>query len=477
MTIQNGCRSYCHRRKYHKVHIYILGIGGTFMGSLAQLASASSYQVSGCDKNVYSPMLEQLEQANIKWKEGYDANQINDDIDLYVIGNNISRGNPLLEAILNRNLPYTSGPQLLCDYILREKWVLACAGTHGKTTTSSMLSWVLEYAGMKPGFLIGGVPSNFGYSATLGDSDFFVIEADEYDSAFFDKRSKFIHYRPRTLIVNNLEFDHADIFDDLAAIQRQCHHLIRTLPECALLITPEGVTAIEQVIEQGCYSERQLTSSTNDSAHWYAKALNNDSSHFDVYHLGTVVAQVNWQLTGEHNIANAIAVFAAAMHVGVKAEITAKALATFKGVKRRMELLRESVNDNRKIYFYDDFAHHPTAITTTLEGLRNKVDNAVIVALIEPRSNTMKMGVHQQQLLTSVATANIALWYQNARVDWAMSELLDQGNSSVRYHIDDIVENCKAYLKIYDSQDIYFVMMSNGNFDGIHQKLIDALTN
>ncbi|MFT7372453.1 MAG: UDP-N-acetylmuramate: L-alanyl-gamma-D-glutamyl-meso-diaminopimelate ligase, partial [Oleiphilaceae bacterium] len=396
------------------MHIHILGICGTFMGSLAVLAREVGLKVTGCDQSVYPPMSTQLEEQGIGLISGYDLSQLDLGADLYVIGNAISRGNPLLEEILNQGLPYTSGPGLLADKILPGKWVLGVSGTHGKTTTSSMLAWILEYAGMKPGFLIGGVPGNFGYSARLGDTPFFVIEADEYDSAFFDKRSKFVHYRPRTFIVNNLEFDHADIFSDLAAIQTQFHHVIRTIPSNGRVIYPAKVEAIDQVLAKGCWAEKQYFSEKSqdstekdESPVW--RQLNASGSEFQVM-LEDDTQTVNWSLTGKHNVENGMAAMLAARHVGVTLAHSAEALSCFKGVKRRMECLANIKTTCGVVSIYDDFAHHPTAIKTTLDGLRRHVGKANIIALIEPRSNTMKMGVHAKTLLASAEQADHVIW-------------------------------------------------------------------
>ncbi len=366
------------------MHIHILGICGTFMGSLALLARELGHRVTGSDANVYPPMSTQLEQAGIELLEGYHPEHLEPAPDLVVVGNALSRGNLEVEALLDRGLPYTSGPEWLREQVLPGKWVLAVSGTHGKTTTASMLAWILEYAGMAPGFLIGGVTQNFPHSARLGETPFFVVEADEYDSAFFDKRSKFVHYRPRTLIINNLEYDHADIFPDLAAIQRQFHHLVRTVPGSGLIISPAGERAIEDTLTQGCWSPRQTLG--GDDGEWQVRLINTDGSCFEVLHEGEPLATVNWSQSGQHNVMNGLAALIAARHVGVTPEVGARALGEFAGVKRRLELLA----DVHGIKVYDDFAHHPTAIKTTLAGLRAKVGDDKIIALIEPRSNIMR---------------------------------------------------------------------------------------
>lgn len=455
------------------MHIHILGICGTFMGSLAVLAKEMGIKVTGCDQGVYPPMSTQLESQGIELISGFSVDQLELGADLYVIGNAISRGNPLLEAILNQGLKYTSGPGFLADHILPGKWVMGVAGTHGKTTTSSMLAWILEYTGMSPGFLIGGVPENFPCSARLGETPFFVIEADEYDSAFFDKRSKFVHYRPRTFIVNNLEFDHADIFADLAAIQTQFHHVIRTIPENGRVIYPENVTAIDQVIEKGCWSEQEVFSddqSTTDKAIW--KKLSESGSSFQLI-LANETVQVDWNMTGDHNVQNGVAAMLAARHVGVSLKHGAEALSCFGGVKRRMQLLA-SVND---VHVYDDFAHHPTAIQTTLAGLRNKVgQDKMIIALIEPRSNTMKMGVYAQTLLASAEEANHVVWADLSDMTW-LDDLIAQTASkqSTKHELGNTLNDLINKVKSKLSGESHIVIMSNGGFAGIHGKLVEAL--
>mgnify|MGYP006144389441 CR=1 FL=1 len=382
------------------MHIHILGICGTFMGSMAVLAKELGHRVTGSDANVYPPMSTQLQAQGIELTQGYDPAQLDPAPDLVVIGNAMSRGNPAVEYVLNKGLPYVSGPQWLADHVLQGRWVLAVAGTHGKTTTSSMLAWVLEHAGMSPGFLIGGVPQNFSVSARLGGTPFFVVEADEYDSAFFDKRSKFVHYRPRTAILNNLEFDHADIFPDLAAIERQFHHLVRTIPGDGLIIHPTTEPALKRVIEMGCWTPVQTT---GEGGQWQARLLSADGSRFEVSFEGKTAGTVDWQLTGQHNVANALAVLAAARHVGVVPELGIAALCGFINAKRRMEKVAE-VNG---VTVFDDFAHHPTAIATTLDGLRKRVgDDTQVIAVIEPRSNSMKLGAHRDGLAESAEQAD-----------------------------------------------------------------------
>ena len=403
------------RRHFLKGHIHILGICGTFMGGIALLAREQGFRVTGSDANVYPPMSTQLQAAGIDLVEGYDAAQLQPAPDCVVVGNAMTRGNPAVEYMLDAGLNYISGPQWLAENILRGKWVLAASGTHGKTTTSSMLAWILEYAGMAPGFLIGGVPADFGVSARSGGTDFFVVEADEYDTAFFDKRSKFVHYRPRTLIINNLEFDHADIFPDLAAIQRQFHHLVRTVPAQGRIVHPAGGAAIADTLEQGGWSELASTSLAA-GGDWNASLLNPDGSSFEIRHDDDEPVQVNWTHCGRHNVENALAAVAAAHHVGVLPAVAAEALARFKGVKRRLELL----GDVGGIAVYDDFAHHPTAIETTLQGLRARAGSGRVIALIEPRSNTMRMGEHRARLAQSTAAADKVYWYQPEGMSWSL---------------------------------------------------------
>lgn len=465
------------------MHIHILGVCGTFMGSLAQLAKDLGHRVTGSDTNVYPPMSTQLEQAGIELMQGFDPAHLQPAPDVVVIGNAMSRGNPAVEYVLNQGIPYTSGPQWLRDHVLQGKWVLAVAGTHGKTTTSSMLAWILEYAGMAPGYLIGGVTKNFPTSARLGDTPFFVVEADEYDSAFFDKRSKFVHYNARTVILNNLEFDHADIFPDLAAIQKQFHHLVRTVPNNGLLISPVNDKALADVIQQGCWTPQQqfaiLNKKTDEQStaidftenpvEWQAKLLAADGSSFAVIHNGEEVAQINWAQTGIHNVNNGLAAIIAARHVGVTPEHSAKALEQFAGVKRRMECLA----DVHSIKVYDDFAHHPTAIKTTLAGLRAKVGDEKIIAIIEPRSNTMRMGVHKNALNQSCTDADDVLWYQPANVDWAMDEVVNKSPVPAKLlrNLDELI-HCAISLC---EKDTHIVIMSNGGFGGVHQTLIEQL--
>lgn len=451
------------------MHIHILGICGTFMGSLAILARQLGHRVTGSDLNVYPPMSTQLEQQGIELIQGYDPAQLEPAPDMVVIGNAMSRGNPCVEYVLEHNLRYTSGPQWLHDNLLVDRWVLAVAGTHGKTTTATMLAWILEQAGMAPGFLIGGVPLNFDVSARVGETPFFVIEADEYDTAFFDKRSKFVHYHPRTLILNNLEFDHADIFPDLAAIQRQFHHLMRILPGNGQVILPADSEPLAEVMAMGCWSEQVLTG-FDRRASWSAQLLSEDGSHFAVQHEGENLGEVCWSLTGLHNVSNAINALVAARHVGVTPEHAIEALSRFGGVKRRMERLGEVAG----ITVYDDFAHHPSAIQTTLEGVRARVgERQAVVAVIEPRSNTMRLGAHKAQLAEATAAADQVYWYQPEGLDWSLDEVVAQ--SPVPARLEKDIDRLVSRLVNELPRGAEVIIMSNGGFGGIHQKLLKAL--
>ena len=437
------------------------------MGGLAQLARAAGHKVTGSDAQVYPPMSTQLEQAGIDFVEGFNAAQLDVNPDVVVVGNVMSRGKPVIEALLNRGLPYTSGPQWLSENILRSRHVLAVSGTHGKTTTASMLAWILEEAGLNPGFLIGGVPGNFGVSARLGDAPYFVIEADEYDTAFFDKRSKFVHYHPRTLVINNLEYDHADIFPDLASIQRQFHHLVRIVPEEGLIIHPAGAPAIEETLAMDCWTPT-LTLSDNADADWRFTAVAADYSHFQVHVNGQLAGEVMWELIGRHNAANATAALMAAQHVGVPVGQGITALGTFEGVKRRLEL-RATVNDIR---VYDDFAHHPTAIKTTLAGLRARVGSERIIVIFEPRSNTMRMGIHKDTLGTAFATADQLWLYAADGLGWDPATLNVPVETRILSGIDQIVAQVSQQSRARD----HILIMSNGGFGGLHEKLIEALS-
>ncbi|KAF3997423.1 UDP-N-acetylmuramate:L-alanyl-gamma-D-glutamyl-meso-diaminopimelate ligase [Glaciimonas immobilis] len=486
------------------MHIHILGICGTFMGGLAVLAKQAGHQVTGCDANVYPPMSTQLEAQGISLTQGFGAEQVALAPDLFVVGNVVSRGNPLMEEILNKGLAYTSGPQWMGEHILADKWVLAVAGTHGKTTTAAMLTWILEDAGYHPGFLIGGVPMNFGISARLADresqasaSPFFVIEADEYDTAFFDKRSKFVHYHAKTAILNNLEYDHADIFPDLGAIETQFHHLVRTVPGIGRLVVNAREPALQRVLARGCWSETELfglnagpsaqagtqvTDLAADQQGWSLKT--HADGNFAVFFNGDNQGTVNWSLTGEHNRMNALAAIAAARHVGVPAAQAVASLARFENVKRRMEL-RGTVN---QISVYDDFAHHPTAIATTIAGVRRKIDNAKIgtektgpariLAVLEPRSNTMKLGAMKDALPDSLNEADLVFGYGNKggqeALGWDLSEALSPlGDRAAAF--DGLDQLVHAVVQAAQSGD-QILVMSNGGFGGVHQKLLDALS-
>jgi len=448
-------------------HIHILGICGTFMGGLALIARELGYQVSGSDQNVYPPMSTQLEEQGIQLMNGYKAENLDCQPDLVVIGNALSRGNEEVEAVLNQGLNYISGPQWLSEHVLQKKWVLAVAGTHGKTTTSSMLAWILQHLGFNPGFLIGGIPLNFGLSARLGETDFFVIEADEYDCAFFDKRSKFVHYRPRTTVLNNLEFDHADIFEDLDAIKKQFHHLVRTIPSNGLIIAPECEKNISDVIEMGCWTPVAKTAIDAESQ-WQALLIKPDGSQFKVILDGEEQGIVDWSLTGQHNVYNALSAIVAARHVGVLPSDAINALMAFKNVKRRMEIIAK-IN---AVTLYDDFAHHPTAIKLTLNGLRKQVGEEKIVAIVEPRSNTMRMGIHTKSLAESLNLADLAIIYQPENLDWDLSALKEFNDKIEIYtSLDAIIDRLKTEANVKS----HFVLMSNGSFGGIYQQLINAL--
>ncbi|MGB9988229.1 UDP-N-acetylmuramate:L-alanyl-gamma-D-glutamyl-meso-diaminopimelate ligase [Pseudoduganella rhizocola] len=454
------------------MHIHILGICGTFMGGLAVLAKEAGHRVTGCDANVYPPMSTQLEAQGIELIQGFGPEQVELKPDLYVIGNVVSRGNPLVEEILNRSLPYVSGPQWMGDHILRNKWVLAVAGTHGKTTTSAMLAWILEDNGYAPGFLIGGVPMNFGISARLSgkgaESEFFVIEADEYDTAFFDKRSKFVHYHAKTAILNNLEYDHADIFPDIGAIETQFHHLVRTVPGVGRLIVNGDEESLQRVMKRGCWAEKETFGSAPD-AHW--KMLEHPDGSFDVLFNDKREATIHWKLTGKHNRSNALAAIAAARNVGVPIAQAAKSLESFESVKRRMEV-RGVVNN---ITVYDDFAHHPTAIATTVGGLRQKLgQTGRILAVLEPRSNTMKLGAMKDALPGSLSEADLVFGFGSEKaLGWSLGKALaPMGDIASAYEdIDVMVQAIKAKAQPGD----HIVVMSNGGFGGVHGKLLEAL--
>ena len=447
------------------MHLHILGICGTFMGGLAALAREGGHTVTGCDANVYPPMSDQLRALGIELIEGFGADQLSLKPDLFVVGNVVTRGNPLMEAVLDAGAPYTSGPQWLAEHVLQGRHVLAVAGTHGKTSTTSMLAWMLEHADLKPGFLVGGVPLNFGVSARLGTGPF-VIEADEYDTAFFDKRSKFVHYRARTAVLNNLEYDHADIFDDLAAIERQFHHLVRTVPATGRLVVNAREESLKRVLAMGCWSEVTRFGARKEEPG--ALRARGEPHAFDVLRGSLKIARVDWPLLGEHNQMNALAAIAAAEHAGVAPDVAAKALATFENVRRRLELRGEGGG----VKVYDDFAHHPTAIRTTINGLRRKVGTQRILAVFEPRSNTMKLGPMKAQLPWSLEEADLAFCHSGG-LGWdAAQALAPMGKLAVVSDtIDELVQRVVAAAQPGD----HVLCMSNGGFGGIHAKLLDAL--
>jgi UDP-N-acetylmuramate: L-alanyl-gamma-D-glutamyl-meso-diaminopimelate ligase len=446
-------------------HLHILGICGTFMGGIAAIAKAAGYRVTGCDANVYPPMSDQLRSLGIELTEGFGADQLALKPDVWVVGNVVTRGNPLMEAILDSGQRYVSGPQWFAEHVLLDKHVMAVSGTHGKTTTTAILTWILEKAGLEPGFLIGGVPADFPVSARHTSKPYFVIEADEYDTAFFDKRSKFIHYRPRTAILNNIEFDHADIFDDLEAIERQFHHFVRTVPKSGLVVANGADESVKRVLTMGCWTPVDAFGVT---AGWQAGAADRDGS-FEVAVAGKPVGRVRWSLLGAHNRMNALAALAAARHVGVAPAAAIESLASFGGVRRRMQVRGET----KGITVYDDFAHHPTAIRTTLEGLRQRVGKARILAVLDPRSNTMKRGVMKDALPPSLADAD-RIYVYTAGLGWDAPSLFALLGARARCedNIDALVTAIAAEAKAGD----HILVMSNGGFGGIHGKLLDRLS-
>lgn len=476
------------------MHIHILGICGTFMGSLALLARELGHDVTGSDANVYPPMSTQLQSAGIEIQEGYLACHLQPAPDLVVVGNAMKRGMEAVEYMLNEGIPYTSGPQFLAEHVLQHRHVLAVAGTHGKTTTTTMLAWILQFVGIDTGFLIGGVPlantpdshlqAIFSKSSHLGEwqtkqqKGYFVIEADEYDSAFFDKRSKFVHYRPKTAILNNLEFDHADIFADLAAIQTQFHHMIRMIPSHGKIIMPAKTQSLEETIQKGCWTpiwRTEVQLQENDKSQetqWQALLTQADASEFVVKHIaddGSIEqAQVKWGMSGNHNVQNALAAIAAAFDIGISITQSCQALSNFAGIKRRMELIA----DIDGIQIYDDFAHHPTAIETTLSGAKKKLANRRIWAVIEPRSNTMKLGVHKHQLAQSALCADHVIWYEPKNLAWGLGDIIAQSGTQqmVMNSIDDIIH----HIVQHHQKDDAIIIMSNGGFENIHQRLIQA---
>lgn len=451
-----------------KKHIHILGICGTFMGGVAMIARELGYHVTGSDTNVYPPMSTFLENHGIEIIPNYDVAQLQPAPDLVVIGNAMSRGNPCVEYVLDNQLNYTSGPQWLHDNLLKDRWVLAVSGTHGKTTTTGMLAWILEKNGIDAGFLIGGVAGNFGISARAGSSKFFVIEADEYDSAFFDKRSKFVHYTPKTLIINNIEFDHADIFDDLKAIQRQFHHLVRTMPQSGCILSAVSDQNVQDTLKMGAYSQLQFI---GEGKEWFAKPLVADCSSFEVYHFGEKAGVVQWQIIGAHNMHNALMAIAASHHAGVSVAGACEALGSFINANRRLEVKGEV----RGVTVYDDFAHHPTAIEATIGALRSKVGkDARILAVLEPRSNTMKMGVHKEEIAPSLKDADAVFVYQLETIPWQVSMITDALTQPAKWsaNLDELVDAVTREAKSGD----HILVMSNGAFGGIHAKLLEKLT-
>ncbi len=445
------------------MHIHILGICGTFMGGIARIATELGHYVTGSDQNVYPPMSDQLQELGIVLQQGYSPSHLQPTPDMVIVGNTISRGNPALEFVLNEQLRYCSGPEWLYEEVLRYKHVLAVSGTHGKTTTTSILTWLLEYAGLTPGFLIGGVAENFGVSARVTDADFFVIEADEYDTAFSDKRSKFVHYHPRTLVINNIEFDHADIFHDIADIRREFHHMIRVLPTTAQIIYPAHDPEINRVLAMGCWSDRK-TFATQD-ADWTLEPASAEYTQFRVKTGQDGTVNVSWPLLGEHNAWNGVAAMMAAAHIGITPQQSANALTEFKSVKRRLECIL----DTGKVKLYDDFAHHPTAIMLTLRALRAAAGNNRIIAIMEPRSNTMRMGVHADTLAQSLQDADRVIIFQADNVTWDIASHVAELGDRCRVftNIDVIVDNIAADWQPGD----HIVIMSNGGFGGIHDKL------
>ncbi|MGX2950181.1 UDP-N-acetylmuramate:L-alanyl-gamma-D-glutamyl-meso-diaminopimelate ligase [Ursidibacter sp. B-7004-1] len=447
-------------------HVHILGICGTFMGGVAIIARELGYKVTGSDTNVYPPMSTFLEKSGIEIIPNYDIAQLEPAPDMVIIGNAMSRGNPCVEYVLNNQLNFTSGPQWLHDHLLKDRWVLAVSGTHGKTTTTGMLAWILEQAGIDTGFLIGGVAGNFGISARAGSSRYFVIEADEYDSAFFDKRSKFVHYNPKTLIINNIDFDHADIFDDLKAIQRQFHHLVRAMPQNGCILSAKADDNVQQTLAMGYYSALQFIGKENE---WYAEAIAQDCSHFAVYYQGQKAGEVQWAILGEHNMHNGLMAIAAAHHAGVEIATACQALGSFINANRRLEV-KGTVNG---VTVYDDFAHHPTAINATINALRSKVGTERILAVLEPRSNTMKMGVHKDDIAPSLHNADSVFVYQPETIPWQVSVITEVLNQPA-YHssdLDHLVDEIVKHAKPTD----HILVMSNGAFGGIHQKLLTKL--
>ncbi len=450
------------------MRIHILGVCGTFMAGVAIIAKQLGHEVSGSDQEFYPPMSIMLKAHGITMLEGYDPVQLSPTPDMVIIGNALSRGNPCVEFVLNYNLPYTSGPQWLAENVLKDRWVLAITGTHGKTTTTSILAWILDYAGITAGFLIGGVPNNFSSSARVGEAPFFVIEGDEYDSAFFDKRSKFLHYRPRTAILNNLEYDHADIFPDLAALQKQFQYLLRMVPRHGLILTPVADSNVKEVLAKGCWTPVETFG--EQSALWRADNMNPDGSRFDVIYNHQKYGTVQWSLLGVHNVNNALAAIAASHHAGVKIETAIAALTSFMGVRRRLELKGQV----QGVTVYDDFAHHPTAIAATLAALRARVRTARIIAVVEFASYTMRHGCHGDNIIDSFKDADYVLFLRPSEAaDWNLDEIASELNKPTRIcdSVDEIVQTVISQASFGD----YILIMSNRNFDGIHEKLLQTL--
>jgi UDP-N-acetylmuramate: L-alanyl-gamma-D-glutamyl-meso-diaminopimelate ligase len=452
------------------MHVHILGICGTFMGGIAAIARAAGHRVTGSDHNVYPPMSTQLTALGIDIVQGFDADQLDPAPDVVVVGNVMSRGRPVIEALLERGIPYASGPEWLARSVLQDRWVLAVAGTHGKTTTTSMLAHILDHAGLDPGFLIGGVPGNFEVSARLGSAPFFVIEADEYDTAFFDKRAKFVHYRPRTLILNNLEFDHADIYPDLESIKRQFNHLLRIVPGGGLVVHNAADANLDDVLARGCWTPREgFSGSAAAGARWTVRLTGADHSRFEVLFDGVSQGIVEWSMLGAHNVDNALAAIAAARHAGVPVAHSIAALAAFKGVRRRMELTGTAAG----ISIYDDFAHHPTAIRTTIEGLRRRIGKSRLVAVLEARSNTMRMGVHKETLAPSLAGADAVYLFAPPDLGW------DAGSVAAAVGAKAATESSLDALLARLNRDLaagdHVLIMSNGGFGGLHKRLLESL--
>ncbi len=450
-------------------HIHILGVCGTFMGGLAIIAKQMGYHVTGSDTNVYPPMSSFLEKSGITIIPHFDVSQLQPAPDMVIIGNAMKRGNPCVEYVLENQLPYMSGPQWLHDHLLHNRWVFAVSGTHGKTTTTGMLTWILEQNGLNPNFLVGGIAGNFGVSSRFTDSQYFVIEADEYDTAFFDKRSKFVHYNPKTLIINNIGFDHADIFDDLKAIQRQFHHMIRTIPQSGRILSVASEASVKETLDMGCWCEQQFLGKDQE---WDATRITHDCTQFAVFHKGEKVAEVHWNIVGQHNMHNAVMAIAAAHHAGVAIADSAKALSTFVNAKRRLEVKGE-VNG---ITVYDDFAHHPTEIQATLTALRDKVSGGVrILAVLEPRSNTMKMGVHKEEIAPALVRADHVFILQPDNIPWDVVEITNKCVQPATWtaDLDKLVDSIVKEAQPTD----HILVMSNGSFGGIHQKILDKLAN